>query len=575
VDGEGPGVGSAESAAQASGDPGRGAISRRAFLAGAAATPVALWLGGKLPQAAAEAAGAGPTGACGLSHDVLLRCWRGYDRVRSGQIIVVPHGKNYMGGYSHATPYPYTQDVPMFWYGPGFIKSNTVANRPVTSADVAPTIARLIGFDFQAPDGTAMREALVSPAPARPPKLVVVLVWDAGGRYVLDDLHPGSWPNLAALKAKGTWYESATVGSNPSNTAPVHATIGAGAFPRRHGVVDNLIRVPGGGTVTAWGQGPSFLRGQFLAEEYLKAVGTDARVGVIGTVAWHLGMVGRGSFEGAPAPIAVNKTITSTSERVAPKWGLSPRVAPYYQFPGYVNDPNVCPPISKFLPLADSIDGKRDGTWRGHDIQSLLGGFHTPARIPYQARVVEQVVRREGFGTHPSPDLLFLNFKLIDEIGHLFSASSMEERDSVRVQDRHLATFVDFMDNRMGLKGDWVLLVTADHGHTAAPSVSHGFVINEDHVVARVEQRFDTEANGRAIVKQLRPMWLNLEQAELDANGITHAEISRFVAGLTKADACRPGANLSPTQATQLVYDAAFAGELFPRLPCLPEAQGG
>jgi hypothetical protein len=554
----------------------RGRISRRRFLAGAAATPVTLWLGTKLPPALADGyeKAPGSAGACALPHEVLLRCWRGYDRVRSGQIVAVPHGRNFYGGYSHSTPFPYTQDVPMFWYGPGFIRSDTVVNRPVTSADVAPTIARLIGFDFQAPDGTVMREALAYPNGSAKPKLVVVLVWDAGGRYVLDDLHPTAWPTLRGLKAKGTWYENATVGSNPSNTAPVHATIGSGAFPRVHGVVDNLIRLPSGRIMTAWGDGPSFLRGTFLAEEYLKAVGTGARVGIVGTVDWHLGMAGRGSLDGAPQPVAVLKVITSSSPRVAPKWGLRPTTAPYYRFPGYVNDTSQCPPISRFFPYADSIDGRRDGTWRGHDIQSMLGGFHTPARIPYQARVIERVVRREEFGNHSSPDLLFLNFKLIDEVGHEFSASSIEMRDSVVAQDRHLKTFVDFMDNAMGLKNQWVMLVTADHGHTAAPDVGSGFVIHGDRILDEIQRRFDHRANGRPLVKRMRPTWFLLDDAEVEANGVTYDRISRLVAGMTKSDTCRPGADLSASEGSQLVFDAVFAGNLFPRLPCLPEAQG-
>jgi hypothetical protein len=550
-------------------------ISRRSFLAGAAAAPLAFWLDAKLPSAADLAKEAGPTGACGLSHEVLVRCWRGWDPVRSGQIITVPHGKNYFGGYSHATPYPYTQDVPMFWYGPGFIRQGrTVTTKQVTSADIAPTIGKLIGFDFAAPDGNVMTDALVDPNATKKPKLVVVLVWDAGGRYVLDELHPGTWPHLAALKPKGTWYEYATVGSNPSNTAPVHATIGSGAYPRRHGVVDNLIRQPGGGITTAWGQGPSFLRGQFMAEEYSKAVGTGALVGTIGTVSWHFGMIGRGSYAGAPTPLGVLKVITSSKESVAPKWGLPPVCAPYYRFPDYVNDTSVCPPISNFFPYADSIDGKSDGTWRGHNIQSMLGGFHTPARIPYQARVVEQVIRREEFGNHTSPDLLFLNFKLIDEVGHMFSASSLEMRDAMVAQDRHLGTFVEFLNKVVG-QGEWVMLVTADHGHTAAGNVSHGFVINEQHVIADIESRFDTKANGQSIAKQLRPMWLTVNQDEMDANGVTFAQISKFLANATKADTARPNMHLSPSQAKELVYDAAFAGNLFTRLPCLPEAQGG
>ena len=57
-----------------------------------------------------------------------------------------------------------------------------------------------------------MDEAIVA---GSQPKLVVVLVWDAGGRYVLN-LWPRMWPHLKGLIPKGTWYENASVGSNPS-----------------------------------------------------------------------------------------------------------------------------------------------------------------------------------------------------------------------------------------------------------------------------------------------------------------------------------------------------------------------
>jgi hypothetical protein len=74
-----------------------------------------------------------------------------------------------------------------------------------------------VKFPFDAPDGSPMQEAIL---PNRPkPKLVVVLVWDAGGRYVLS-LFPRATPHLQELVRKGVWYENASVGSNPRPSAP-------------------------------------------------------------------------------------------------------------------------------------------------------------------------------------------------------------------------------------------------------------------------------------------------------------------------------------------------------------------
>ena len=438
-------------------------ISRRRFLAGAAAAPAGLWLSKAVPAAAATGRSYGPDSACDLPHDVLVRIWRGWRADRSGRIVLVPHGLDYLAGgglVTHSTPWGYTQHVPMCWYGPG-IKPVGIVNRPVTSADIAPTMARLLGFsDFRAPDGRDMAEVALRGGASKP-KLIVVAVWDGGGRNVLD-LWPDDWPNLRGLVTRGAWYEHATVGSNPSNTAPVHATIGTGAFPRTHGCVDILIRFPDGRIGDPYSRGPDqAILVPALAERYLAAVGEDAVVAEFGTVPWHVGMVGRGSTTG-PQPVAVCKKL-GANETTAPTWGLPRVIAKHYRFPEYVNDlPRLDDPRAPYFRYADRIDGTIDGKWRGHVIRNQLGGFHTPARIPFQERAVEEVIRREELGTHRETDLLFLNFKLIDEVGHLYYADSPEMSDSVRAQDRCLARFVAFLNNNLG--SEWVLLVTSDHG---------------------------------------------------------------------------------------------------------------
>ena len=106
-------------------------------------------------------------------------------------------------------------------------------DRPVTLAGIAPTVAELLHFDgYRAIDGQPMARPS-SPRDAMP-KLVVTMVWDAGGINVLDEW-PGRHPYLDKLIEKGTWYEDASVGSSPTSTAQVHATIGTGAFPNTAG----------------------------------------------------------------------------------------------------------------------------------------------------------------------------------------------------------------------------------------------------------------------------------------------------------------------------------------------------
>ncbi len=498
-------------------------VSRRAFLGGAAASSLAALLaactGGRAgttirptiaPQQVSALLQQQLQAARSLPREVQLRLVRGFMADRAGQVITVPLGFNYFdGGISHTTPWPYTQDVPMLWYGPGIVPTSGKFDRPITSADVAPTLAKLVGFtDFQAPDGSVMEEVIDPAAPN--PKLVVVLVWDAGGNYVLN-LWPDSWPQLKGLMPRSTWYSSATIGSSPSSTAPIHATIGTGAYPSRHGILDNFIRFPDGSLADPWSRGPSGLLSPTFGDQYAEAMGPKAATGLFATLSWHAAMLGHGSQANPnvrPVMVLREKGGGEGAEGIA--WGLGAQTEPYYRFPDYVND---LPPISQYFPVAEKADGVKDGKWQGHDINSLNFGFNTPARVPFQQRAIEEVITREGFGHHDAPDLFFINYKLIDEIGHLFTASSLEERDSIVVQDANLPVLVDFLNRQVG-EGKWVLLVTADHGHSAATDVSGAFPIKVDSVDASLEGRFHATATS---LEQVAGFMLDLDKEQVAA----------------------------------------------------------
>jgi len=390
---------------------------------------------------------------------------------------------------------------------------------------------------------------------------VVVLVWDAGGRFVLD-LHPQSTPHLRDLVTKGVWYSNASVGSNPSNTAPIHASIGTGAFPRTHGVVDNTIRFPDGELREPWSRGPGVLKVPTLADEYAKAMGSRARTGMFGTLTWHLGMLGQGAaLPGGVRHVAVLKQPNAAATGKE-WWALPQSLAQFYRFPAYVND---LPPLSTYAARwADAVDGKRDGTWRGHDIRAAQGGFHTPARIPFQTHAIKAVIEREHLGEHDEPDLLFLNYKIIDEIGHEYWADSVEMADTLRVQDQFLQVLVDYLDRR--LPRQWVLCLTADHGHMASPSRTGGAALVEPTIHQLLAQRFDSQGVEPKMVQIVRPTWVNLNPDRVQA-GVPFDAMSRYLSGLTVSQIADP-ATIQPGRGDTRAFDAVFAGSLLADLRC-------
>jgi hypothetical protein len=509
--------------------------------------------------------------ACSLPHEHLLRTWRGWRPDRAAQLSFLPKEPNFVGsGLPHVGPWDYMQTVPMFWYGPGFIEGRGEVDRPVTSAGIAPTAARLLRFEaFSAPDGQPMTEALLPERERAIPRLIVTMVWDAAGINVLE-AHADAWPYTRSLIPEGTWYSDATVGSSPTSTAQIHATIGTGSFPMHHGLTGHNMLVAG--HITApWNEGPTFFLEPTLADVYDRAMDNEPIVGLVGTVDIHFGMLGHGSFySGGDRDIALTRSViggeTLTDEGF--EWNLPERDAPYYRLAGYANDVGGFERDKQEL---DRADGSLDGRWRDNDIEELLRGFDTPARTPYQQRVVEQVIRREGFGDDDVPDLLYLNFKAIDYVSHVWSMNSPEMRDAVVAQDRAMEELVTFLDRRVG-EGEWAMVVTADHASMPDPAVSGGFQISTGPMQELINGRFG-RPGGPPIVDLMQPTQAFLNLDELEANGHTVDEVARFMMTFTQAQTAAGGIVPNAGQQNDTVMAAAFPSALMQDLPCLPEAR--
>jgi hypothetical protein len=510
--------------------------------------------------------------ACSIPHEWLVRTWNGYRADRSVNLQLLPKYPNFIGsGLPHVGPWAYDQDVPMLWYGPGYIKPVGKIERPVTVADIAPTEAALLNFPFNAPDGTPMREGLVPEAQrTTPPRLIVTLVWDAAGRDVLS-AWPNDWPVLKSLIPKGAWYEHATIGSSPTSTAQDHANIGTGAFPNHHGIVSMHLRI-GDKIQGPYTNGPTTLILPTLADLYDRAMGNRPKVAEVASVGIHLGMLGHGAmWGGGDKDIVVLRELAGATTLGAEggSWNLPDNLKPFYRFPSYVRD---LPPLSHDFSTADASDGTMDGLWRGMQIDQQKGGFDTPARIPNEERVIETIMQREGFGKDDVPDLFFINYKLIDEVGHIWNMNSLEMHDSLHVQDEYLGKFIDFLNSWVG-RDKWVLLVTADHGSVPDPKITGAFQISAGAVASAIESKFDNDSDGVKVVEQIYQTGAFINQAELIQNGYTMSDLARFVMTLTQSQTAGQGVSIRPGHEGDKVFQAAFPSSIMRTLPCLPEAR--
>lgn len=536
------------------------------------ALTVGVFSAGLQPASSQDAAEDLESVACDLDPILLERTWRGYRPDRSGNLQLFTPEPDFIGqgGLPHAGPWDYISDVPLVLYGPGHIASVGDVTRRVTLADIAPTQAELLGFDFSAPDGEVLDEALL-PAEqrTRAPRLIVTVVWDGVGDVSLDEW-PDAWPNLRSLAEQGADYTQAEVGSSPPSTAQIHATIGTGAFTRTHGMIGHHFRI-GETMVAPWELGPRFLGLPTLADLYDRALDNRPVIGTVGMVDLHLGMMSHGSlWGGGDRDIAVLRRQASP-EAIAESgvdWTLNDDVAPFYELPDHINE---LPPISTYFDDVDRADGRLDGKWIdvALDDPGSLYGFHTPARIPYQQRAVEEVVRQEGFGADDVSDMLFLNYKLTDEVGHIHTLNSEYMRDAIAAQDRALGDLVALLDEVVG-SGEWVIAVTSDHGHTPDPEVSGAAAISPGRVSGAVQARFDTDGDEVPVVEFTQPTMMHVNEDELAEQGATLEDVSRFILGLKKRDVVSTEWQGPTERLDDAAFEAVFPSSWLDSLDCVP-----
>jgi predicted AlkP superfamily pyrophosphatase or phosphodiesterase len=100
------------------------------------------------------------TGANATS-DPVLDAWRlSYVAGRSGDIVIVPK-RNWVpvgSGTTHGSPYEYDQRVPLVFYGAG-VRPGRYAST-ASPADMAPTLAALVGIRMPRAQGWALTEAI-------------------------------------------------------------------------------------------------------------------------------------------------------------------------------------------------------------------------------------------------------------------------------------------------------------------------------------------------------------------------------------------------------------------------------
>ena len=448
---------------------------------------------------------------------------RGYFPGRSGQLFLVPREGEFLverdplNVFMHGSPWSYDTHIPLLLYGPPFIE-RIVSSEPVTQQDVAPTLAALLGT---APPATAigrtLQQALAPPgrtdappqAPARP-RVIALLVLD-GTRADYFDTYADVLPALSRLRAEGAWFSRAHVASVPTQTGVGHANLGTGAEPRTHGIaVNNLFnRVTGKPQQAFDALDPGEMMALTLADVWnIQTEGKALIIGQGGAIRATAGLVGHGKcvINGRPVLAASYSTRDGG-------WETNPR----------------CYAISEALkPLnARAYWEQAGGTWMGHDIAHPERFRHSAVFQRFEGDALAAVLEREAIGADDVTDLVLVNLKGPDYVGHAYGPASPEIREELAELDRQLSRALQIIERKAG-RGRFVVVVTADHGMPGEPRPGGRHYVDE--IAKRIDARF--AAGGGTVVQYFDDAANNeihLDTAKLRTMNVSLGDVAAFL----------------------------------------------
>jgi predicted AlkP superfamily pyrophosphatase or phosphodiesterase len=340
------------------------------------------------------------------------------------------------------------------------------------------------------------------------PKLVVGIVvdqmrWDYLYRFY--DRYQSN--GFKRLLNEGFSCENTLIDYIPTVTAAGHTCIYTGSVPAIHGIAGNdfIIQATGksvyctedstvktvGSTSTAGEMSPRNLLTTTVTDELKLA--TNFRSKVIG-----IALKDRGGI--LPAGHTANAAywfddkngswISSTyymkelpqwvkdfNDQKLPEAYLKSDWVPLYPIDTYVQ---TLPDNSKYegkFKGADSptLPVKTSALYKGNSgmIRS------TPYGNTLTLDMAVAAINGEQLGQHDVTDFLAVSFSSPDYIGHQFGPNSVEIEDTYLKLDRDMASFLTFLDAKLG-KGNYTVFLTADHGaaHNTAFLNDHGIPAN-------------------------------------------------------------------------------------------------
>lgn len=448
--------------------------------------------------------------------DFLERFACAYFPGRTGQILVVPKQGHIITTreptvkYMHGSPWAYDTRIPFLISGPGFVRPGTYPG-PVSQVDMAPTLAALLDAPMPGTSSGRPQRAILKPGSGRP-RLIVLAVLD-GMRVDYFDRHASVLPTLTRLRKRGAWFSNAVVSHLASITSVGHATIATGAVPRVHGIVANAFfdRIAGQAADVYPNLSPRLLMALTLADAW--NLETDGRAIIIGqgsTPRAAVGLAGHGACLSNGRPVIA----VSYNEKTG-GWDTNSEC---YRLPDYLKDRN-----------SRALWEGTDGLWMGHPIGSPGDVRGSALFSKFETDALNLMIEREPLGADDIADLVLVNVKTPDYVGHRYGPDSPEIHEALAALDRDLAAVIAALDAKVG-RDRYVVAITADHGMPPEPDARRGQARHyTDDIVKLIHEKFDPE-QGK-LVKHYEPenAQIAIDRGRLRELGLSLDAVARYL----------------------------------------------
>ena len=340
----------------------------------------------------------------------------------------------------------------------------------------------LLASIFCAAPGAPPTPPAPAPQAGHPTLLVFITVDQMRGDY-LDRWSGQLTAGLKRLREGGAFFTNAHQDHAITETAPGHASLMSGRFPRSTGITRNLAGVADRSTPligsTAEGASPARFRGTTLTDWMVAAHPATKVLSISSKDRGAILPIGRSKQQVYWVPFTGPVAVTTSSwyRDTLPDWvsAFNARNIPG-KTAGRVWE--LLLPASNY-PEPDSVaveSGGRNVVFPHPNSPDTVAASQLFRNFPwldeYLAAFALEGVERLGLGRGNDTDLLAVSFSTTDYIGHRYGPDSRELHDQILRLDRTIGAFIDSL-YKLRDSTRIIFALAADHGVTPFPEVSH------------------------------------------------------------------------------------------------------